>query len=210
MFRIARLGFSVVLLLICASACEKSAEPSERADQARLDGLMPGATPRFDPTYVVNQADVKVLPERTISYEPLDVFRAKNAEARAAKATKPKAESTAAAAKASKSGDKPSGTGMIGRLKARLFGGLIGDEAGAAPDDDAAADMDDSEASDSEDKADDDAAPEDDDEASDEEEADDDASDDDETDADDESSDDNDESEDEDEDDDSTDEDDDE
>lgn len=208
MFRIVRLGFSVFVLLVCVSACEKSAEPSERADRARLDGLMPGATPRFDPTYVVNQADVKVLPERTISYEPLDVFRVKNAEARAAQAAKPKADSTGVATKNPKSGDKPSGQGMIGRLKARLFGGLLGDEAGAAPDDgadDAATDNDDSDASDGEDEAEDDAASEDDDEATDEEEADDEASDDDES-EDDEASDDSDESEDED---DSTDEDDD-
>ncbi|MCA9255413.1 MAG: hypothetical protein KDA33_07230 [Phycisphaerales bacterium] len=75
-------------LALCLSfvltGCKAPTEPEEAT--TAIDNLMPvgGATPEI--LYAVDQAEVKILPEREISREGLSVFREKLEEKRAAEA----------------------------------------------------------------------------------------------------------------------------
>lgn len=64
----------LVLVLLAAGGCAKSDDSGNRAERA-VGGLMPGATPQYEAAYVVDPSQAKLLPARTISYEPLETFR---------------------------------------------------------------------------------------------------------------------------------------
>jgi len=112
-------------ILGTSSGCEKSSVPQSAAYVKNAAGLMPATTPRFDPTFVSNPADAKVLPERTISYQPLDTFRTANAE----KLSKADGggEEEKQAAKGGKRPRKKSGRkGVIGAFTSGLLEGVMG------------------------------------------------------------------------------------
>lgn len=76
-----RNGLACVLLVIAlVSGCQKSPDQPRQAQQA-VGGLMPAGEPGVDLEYVADQKQVKLLPAREVSYEPLDVFRKANAAA---------------------------------------------------------------------------------------------------------------------------------
>lgn len=80
MLRLHSICLTIGLALVL-SGCTKSSEPPPRAETAK-SGLMPAEEPAFDPTYVADQKDVKLVTAREVSYEPLDTFRQQAAEAR--------------------------------------------------------------------------------------------------------------------------------
>lgn len=79
MIRYRRLCLAAVLLIVPVG-CEDSAEPRPQARVAKA-GLMPDGQPAFELDYITNQSNVKLAPARTVSYEPLDTFRERNAAA---------------------------------------------------------------------------------------------------------------------------------
>jgi len=118
------------------SGCTKSSEPPQRAETAK-SGLMPAEEPAFDPTYVADQKDVKLLVAQKVSYEPLDTFRQKAVEAKeseeTAKAGKtPKIEggdedqekSESAAKTASTKKKTKTGGGLFSKMKNAALGEL--------------------------------------------------------------------------------------
>lgn len=71
-----------VSLLFTGTACKAPTNP-DSATVAR-GGMMPVGESAPEVVFAIDQSEVKVLPERTISYEPLETFRAKIAEETAA------------------------------------------------------------------------------------------------------------------------------
>jgi len=100
---------SATAIAICVG-CDTSTHENRRAYVARAN-LMPGATPAVSSLYTQNQGEVKLGPERTISYEPLESFRG-----RAASASKGGGKGAKASAR-SKSKSKTGKKGPIGKLK---------------------------------------------------------------------------------------------
>ncbi len=98
---------SAMGLAICVG-CDTSTHENRRAYTARA-GLMPGATPAMSSIYTQNQGEVKLAPERTISYEPLESFRGRGASKAGGKLAKASGKS-----KRKARGGK---TGPIGKLK---------------------------------------------------------------------------------------------
>ncbi len=93
--------FSLVCALMTMATvvvgCQKSQDPPRQAQRA-IAGLMPDGEPGADFDYVADQKQVKLLPARQVSYEPLDVFRKANAAAEADReASRPNEESAALA-----------------------------------------------------------------------------------------------------------------
>lgn len=75
-----RLTIFLAGLMLVIAGCAKSDGPKRRAEVATKGDLMPGEPPAFEAQYVSNQSSVKLLPARTISTEPLESFRTRNAE----------------------------------------------------------------------------------------------------------------------------------
>lgn len=71
-------------LTIVLTGCKASSTPDNAT--TAIGGMMPAGEASPDLMYAVDQAEVKILPERTISTEPLATFREKLEEKRAAAA----------------------------------------------------------------------------------------------------------------------------
>ena len=79
-------SLALCLALCLASAVTGCKAPSEPQDAATaVGGMMPSADTTPEMRYIADQSDVKVLPERTISTEPLSAFREKLEAKRAEK-----------------------------------------------------------------------------------------------------------------------------
>ncbi len=120
---------SAALLAICVG-CDTSTHEDRRAYTARA-GLMPGATPLMSSIYTKNQAEVKLAPERSISYQPLESFRGQPAPTSKAEGK------TAKASGKSKRKSKSGKMGPIGKFKDMLsnLGSVTGTLGGAKPGD---------------------------------------------------------------------------
>ena len=57
---------------VAVLGCNKSSDHDRRAELASANGLMPGPAPTYEEIYIVDQAQVKTAPKRTVSYEPLE------------------------------------------------------------------------------------------------------------------------------------------
>lgn len=82
-------------LSVAISGCKSSPESQDAT--VAVGGMMPAGEATPEIMYAVDQAEIKVLPERTIPSEPLSVFRAKLEESRAAEAAKMAASAPAGA-----------------------------------------------------------------------------------------------------------------
>lgn len=140
-------GCLLVGMCAFAAGCKDSSQTDHQVYVARAN-LMPTALPTRAPEYTRNQSTVKLAPERTIDYKPLEAFRPARADdtesgARAAEAKAPAAPLA---------GGKP--TGALGQLKQGLLSLFKGGRKGppiakaanaAEGDEDDSADADDSE-----------------------------------------------------------------
>lgn len=80
---------AAALLAAFVFGCAKSEEGAKKAQLALGSSkLMPADMPGAEMAYVVDQASVKTVPARDVKYEPLETYRAANAE----KAAKPGGE----------------------------------------------------------------------------------------------------------------------
>ncbi|MBI5762319.1 MAG: hypothetical protein HZA51_02205 [Planctomycetes bacterium] len=78
---------AAALLAVFLFGCAKSDEGAKRAQLALgSNKLMPADMPAAELAYVMDQASVKTVPARDVKYEPLETYRAANAE-KAAKST---------------------------------------------------------------------------------------------------------------------------
>jgi hypothetical protein len=122
--------------LLLAGGCAKSDESSNQAQRSK-SGMMPDASPRYEATYVADPAQSKALPARTVSYEPLETFRAAKQAARAEAAEEPAADTDKdleaadagekTEAPKTKKGKKPGGKGgLLQKLGDTLKGGAKG------------------------------------------------------------------------------------
>lgn len=113
------------ILLFVPAGCEKSAEPRPQARVAKA-GLMPDGDPAFEPDYVANQSSVKLAPARTVSYEPLDTFRERNAAA--AKARLDEAQNKDAGADSEKTAEASDGSSTSESMAKKLTDWIKGNK----------------------------------------------------------------------------------
>ncbi len=179
---LARLCLFMAFAIAMTAGCEQSAPDRTRVPvglmsistaQAQGVPLAAAPAPSFSTAYLDDQAAVKTMPAATLSYEPLETFRAKNAEAarkaeaeRAARLSgKPapaEVEKTAGAGKPGKPRKKgvwgntlDAARRMMGQPTESATADADEDETGDEADDDASADEEDEdsdEASDEEDE----------------------------------------------------------
>ncbi|MFQ5412556.1 MAG: hypothetical protein ACE5EC_09660, partial [Phycisphaerae bacterium] len=120
MFRPTVLCFLGCVLGFCAG-CERASEPVGRAAVAKA-GLMPGPEAGFESIYVANQSEVKLVPAREVTYEPLESFVKEDAPRR-----------SRAVPRASKSHSAEKPKSFVGKTR-QLLSGLLGrKKAGSRP-----------------------------------------------------------------------------
>ncbi|MCB9851744.1 MAG: hypothetical protein H6819_01510 [Phycisphaerales bacterium] len=117
-------------LMMVITGCKASPESEDAT--TRLGGMMPAGETTPEILYAVDQSEVKVLPERTVSKEPLSTFRDKLEEKRAAETAMPTTMAGAGDEASTAAAAAPEEKSLWGSVRS-LLGGKKAEKAVDAP-----------------------------------------------------------------------------